>query len=72
MNFSQLATYCGSCMGCRKNIPLKFFGNISPTTEKFKIKFYLPVLCYICAKLQNFIQVSLFSSNFEKVMPYCL
>jgi len=42
-----------------KSITLRLSGNISPTTESFKIKFYTPLVCsYLCI-ITNFIQLSL-------------
>ena len=52
--------------GCGKKDPLKFFGNISPTTENFKLKFYAPrpILCsYLCKITKLYSNIS----NFDKV-----
>jgi len=42
----------------QESIPLKNFGNISPMKENFKIKFYMPMLCFYlqnCQILSNYV-----------------
>jgi len=47
--------------------PLMFSGNISPKTEIFKIKFYMPIVCSYIRKTANFYSII---SNYDKVLPY--
>ena len=52
-NFAQ-------CTGCsRKKYPLKIFGNISPTTENFKLKFTRFCMFISTQNYKNFIQLFL-------------
>jgi len=50
-----------------KNYPLKFSGNISPTTENISIKFYMPIARSNIRKNAKFYSII---SNFDIVMPY--
>jgi len=53
--------------GVAKLYSLNILGNISPTTENIKIKFYTLILCSYLCKITKFYPII---SNYDKVMLY--